>query len=359
MNSEQAKKELVNRYKYLYENAYLVLAPYMHEQSVEEYQRMVDEYKKRYDIDSFKSPLIYLKISIYDSINGMFEEFLLSDLNINDTKLYKFIESKREDKEYLEKVKAGLELVKKDNNRKSDMFKEKLDIWRVLQLTYDYIVEQSGDLKNKENKLKVIDEYCKICRYRNDGKIYTSGRNLNLHDVDSLVIPTSKRAPFRDKMDIGIANNSFIRAICNIQRYKENSSIFTEDEKQEIYLQYHDELPWNLLMVCKLEEEYIKTRIETRLCRPENTEPCLGKFMVDENEIFINPDDRLYRYYQVCPHCGYIVNIPKEILSDGIKKRIEDRCSKDDKLFRKMYLYSELFSLDNKSVYGQKKLLKK
>ena len=81
--------------------------------------------------------------------------------------------------------------------------------------------------------------------------------------------------------------------------------------------------------------------------------------MVDENEIFINPDDRLYRYYQVCPHCGYIVNIPKEILSDGIKKRIEDRCSKDDKLFRKMYLYSELFSLDNKSVYGQKKLLKK
>ena len=60
-------------------------------------------------------------------------------------------------------------------------------------------------------------------------------------------------------------------------------------------------------------------------------------FVIKEEEIFVNPNDKLYRYYQLCPHCGYIVNIPKEILSEDIKQRIEDRCSKDDKLFRKMF----------------------
>ena len=53
------------------------------------------------------------------------------------------------------------------------------------------------------------------------------------------------------------------------------------------------------------------------------------------------------------------MNIPKEILSDGIKQRIEERCSKGDKLFRKMFLYSELFSLDKALTNGQKKVLKK
>jgi len=114
-----------------------------------------------------------------------------------------------------------------------------------------------------------------------------------------------------------------------------------------------------LEITCELEEEYVPMMIETRLHRPENTEPCGENFIVKENEIFVDSNDKLYRYYQLCPHCGYMVNIPKEILSDGIKQRIEDRCNKDDKLFRKMCLYSELFSLDKKSNDGQKKLLKK
>ena len=99
--------------------------------------------------------------------------------------------------------------------------------------------------------------------------------------------------------------------------------------------------------------------IETRLYRPENTESCGENFIIKEDEIFVNPNDELYRYYQLCPHCGFIVNIPKEILSDGIRQRIEERCLKDDKLCRKMYLYSELFSLDKTSAEGQKRLLKK
>lgn len=40
---DQAKQELIKRYRYLYENAYFVLAPYMYEQSEEEFKRQIDE----------------------------------------------------------------------------------------------------------------------------------------------------------------------------------------------------------------------------------------------------------------------------------------------------------------------------
>lgn len=359
MTLEQAKEKLVNRYRYLYENAYFILAPYMHKQTDKEYQEMIERDTKKYGRSLIMEPMIYLNINTLDSVNSIFEEFLLDNKNIEDTELYKFVESKRDDKEYLEQVKQGLELLEIKNIGKTGILKENLDIWKILNATWDYVSEQSGDLKNKENKLSVLDEYYRIARYQNDGKIYTSGRNLNLHDVSSVAVPLYKRETFREKKDIGILKNAFITTIFKATHYEDNWSIFTENEKQQIYLDYHDELPCDLEIVCALEEEYIKTMIETRLYRPENTESCGENFIIKEDEIFVNPNDKLYRYYQLCPHCGFIVNIPKEILSDGIKQRIEERCSKDDKLFRKMFLYSELFSLDKTSTEDQKKLIKK
>ena len=356
MTLEQAKQELIRRYRYLYENAYFILAPYMYEQSKEEYEKIKKEHIKQYGNCSLKKPLIYLNINGLDSSNYIFEEFLLSNKNIEDTILYKFIESKREDIEYLEQVKKGLELVERENIGRDKLFKISLNIFNILNNTWKYVSEQSGDLENKENKLNIIDEYYKIGRYKNDGKIYTSGRNLNIHDVSSIVVPLQNREPLRDKKDIGIINNPFITAISNIPHHEDNWSIFTEKEKQKIYLDYHDELPCDLEITCDSKELYNK-----RLDRPANTKSCGENFIVKEEEIFVNPDDKLSvsRYYQLCPHCGYIVNIPKKFLSDGVKKRIEERCLQDDKLFRKMYLYSELFSLDKTSTKDQKKLLKK
>lgn len=359
MTLEQAKEELVRRYRYLYENAYFILAPYMYEQSEEEFKKQVDEYLKKYNDGILKKPLIYLNINRLDNINSLFEEFLLSDKLMEETSLYQMVESKRNDKDYLDKVKKGLELLEKDNQDTKYVFKSKLSIWEILGKVSEYIDEQSGDLKNKERKLYVLDQYYKIARYQNNGKIYTSGRKVDLHDVSSVVVPLRKREPFRDKKDIGIKNNPFISVIVSAPYYEDNWSIFTESEKQQVYLDYHDELPCDLEIVCELEEEYTKTEIDTRLHRPKDTEPCGKDFLVKEEEIFTNPEDRVYRYYQLCPHCGYIVNIPKEILSEGIKQRIEDKCNKDDKLFRKMFLYSELFSLDKTLVKEPKRLLKK
>ena len=353
MTIEQAKEELIRRYKYLYENAYFILAPYMHEETE-------NEIKTRNEIfgSNKTTPLIYLDLRFYQRIVKYFEEFLLSDKKMEESFLYIMIENNRNDREYLDKVKRGLALVEKDNEGK-EYFKTKLDLYKILGKVGDYIEEQSGDLNNKKAKLRVLDEYYRILRYQNDRKIYTSGRELTLHDVGSVSISLHEHIPSRDKTDIGVTSNSFIKAICSAPYYEDNFSIFTEGEKQEIYLQYHDELPCDLMIRCCLEEEYIKTMIDSRLVRPDDTHACFEDFNVNEYEIFVSPDDKLYRYYQICPHCGYIVNIPKEILSDGIKQRIENRCMKDPKLFRKMYLYSELFSLDRKSTEGQKRVLKR
>ena len=79
MKIEQAKQELVRRYKYLYENVYFIVAPFMYEQSEEDFKKMRNEYLKRYNDPILKRPQIYLKINRLDSINSLFEEFLLSD----------------------------------------------------------------------------------------------------------------------------------------------------------------------------------------------------------------------------------------------------------------------------------------
>lgn len=360
MTVEFAKQEMVKRYKYLYENSYFILAPYMYEQTEEEFEKMCEENLNKYDDCLLKKPLIYLNINRLDSVNSIFEEFLLSEESMEESFLYRMVESNKNNKDYLDMVKNGLELLEKDNRDISlEMFKERIDILRLLGKVSEYIDEQSGDLDNKRRKLEVLDEYYRIFRYQNNGVIYKSGRKLILAECGSMIVSRFEKKPSRDKKDIGVKNNTFISTILSIPYYEDNYSIFTEKEKQQIYLEYHDELPCDLETVCKFEDEINTKKIEMRLYRPHNTLPCGENFIIKEEEIFVDPMSNLYRYYQLCPHCGYIVNIPNDILSEGIKKRIEDRCSIDDKLFRKMFLYSELFSLDKNSSKGQRKLLKK
>ena len=364
MEKEQIKQELINRYKYIYENAVYILAPYMYQQTEEERDKLNKKNRKENKNHPFISNdlLIFLK-ELPNELLLDLESFLLSDIPFNQSKLFIELEGKKKNPEFLNKGKSGLNLLEKDNSKYSSL-QTKLDSWKLLVRLRKFINEQSGDLKNKEKKLTALDEYFRINRYKNDGKIWTSGFFINFKDMDnfssfSAILPTNERKPRRDKEDIGLKKGDFISFIANrLNHYDYNFSIFTEQEKQDIYLTYHDELPYDLEKVCEIEEKYIPLMIETRLIRPEHTKPCGETFFVNENEIFVDPKDSLYRYYQLCPHCGFIVNIPKETLSDGIKKRIEERCSKDPNLFRKMYLYSELFSLDKSSSKEQKKLLK-
>lgn len=333
---DDAKQELVKRYKYIYENSFLMLSPFVEKNKL----------SKNNDV-SIKVPTEFKKL---------LEEFLLTDKKMENTPLYRFIEIKKKDKAYLEEQKKVLMLLDKSNEGKTYL-KTNLDIWKILDIAGAYLEDQSGDLRNKERKLKVLDEYYKIARYKNNGDVLTSGRNLNIHDCNSILIP-KKKEPSRDKTDIGIRENPFTVSIDLAPRHKENNSIFTEKEKQLIYLQYNDELPHDLELTCGYTEQNLSSENE-RLKRPSSTFPCGENFTVKEEEIFVNPCAKYNRYYEVCPNCGFIVNVPSEMLSEKIRKRIEHRYIGDDKLFRKMMLYSELLGLDYNSYKDQKKMIKK
>lgn len=336
------KEELINRYMYLYENASYILAPFMEEK---ENNR---KNKKGNPISNSSIRLNHLDKKMCLSL----EEFMFSDKKYSDTFLYKYIESNKKNEEYLEEVYEGLKLLEKENKRRNlDVFRIKLDMSEILNQIRSFINGQSSNGRNKNLKLKALDEYFKINRYANDGHIYTSGYATTSHDFIHCPIChigiTQDMIDFRSFKNIGLKNTNFINYLAyDGNKNSENGSILSEDEKQEIYLHFHDEIPWNLDIYCNE---------DGNLTRPINTYPCEEKFFIREEEIFTNGDE----FYQLCPHCGYIVRIPAVFLSDGVKNRIKDRCSKDNNLFRKMYLYSELFSLDRHSTKGQKRVLKK
>ena len=348
MTVEEAKKELVKRYKYLYENAEFLLAQFLEEETEEE----LKDSNKRWNSDRTERRIY---INLNEKTLQMIEEFLFSHYNMESSFLYIIIEDMKREEKYQRRYEKALTLIEKKKQTQSPLM-ERLEVFNILCKYGRYLEEQSGDLENKQKKLHMLDEYFRLARYKNDGKIYTSGKDLTLHDCPSGVsIELHKREPYREKSDVGIVKNDFITTIVNAPYHEYNWSIFTEEEKQEVYLQYHDELPHYMFIACELEEEYIQTMIDSRLIRPEHTKPCHEAFKIDESQIFVNPNDSLYRYYQLCPHCGYIVNIPKEVLSEGVKQRIEKRCEQDKNLFRKNILKSELIALENE---GPKKTLK-
>lgn len=337
------KSELIQRYEYIFMNSVNILAPFMYMESVSETKERCKRWKEKYTLKT--KPLIYLNELDAALLNNL-EELLLGHSNLENNSFYKMLEELKKDKNYQAKVKKGLELLTRLNNEtKHPIFHKNLDIWTLLTRVREYILDQSGDLYNKKLKLQALDEYFRIARYSNDGKVWISGYDLLCHDIDnmaSFTMISSQRtfAPTRGINDNGVKNNDFINYFSI-----ENNSL-SEEEKKEVYLRLHDVLAWDLKCTCihNVLSPYI----------PENTTPCKKDFIIKEEEIFISPlNDGKHDFYQLCPTCGYMVNIPIDLLSEGIQKRIIDRCSKDHNLFRKKQLQSELKALNN----GQKRIL--
>ena len=107
MTVETAKQELIRRYKYLYENACFILAPFMRKETIEELERRLKEQKEKYGTTFVNEQLIYLNINRLDKINLLFEEFLLSKKVMEQSELYKFIEKNRNNKNYFFCIDIG------------------------------------------------------------------------------------------------------------------------------------------------------------------------------------------------------------------------------------------------------------
>ena len=94
MNKTQMKEELISRYKYIFENAMYILAPYMYEETHDELAEKNKKYKKEgYDILISETPLIYLK-ELQSSLMLDLEAFLLSDVPLEESKLYADLETR-------------------------------------------------------------------------------------------------------------------------------------------------------------------------------------------------------------------------------------------------------------------------
>ena len=269
MTKEEIKQELIKRYEFIYENSQFILAQYMCERKNVEYRHI--------GVDSF----IYLS-QLPNELLLMIESLLLSDISLEKNNSYKYIKYIQGSESYRERYKKGLDLLEKKNNRYNHkILKEELDCRKLLSIIYDFISKQSNDLKNRDNKLLVIDEYIRISRYDNSSKLWTSGMKTNFKDMNNYtnysssgIMLNEPKKFMRDKDDIGLQSGAFIKFIADMDNhYKYNYSILTEEEKQQIYLKYHDELPWDLEIKCFFSEE-------EPLVRPNNTEPCNEFFTI-------------------------------------------------------------------------------
>ena len=342
MEKEQVKEELRRRYCYIATHAEELLAPSVELTKLRK-KGVLKNDKEIYSIKVGKLP--------YDLLIDL-ESFLLSDIPMQESNLYKSWTLKKEEDSYKKMIEQGKELIKKHNDAMYSSYLEiTLDAWLVLLNVRQFIAGQKTDRENSVEKLHALDEYFKIARYKNDGHVWHSGYLLKYMDVSNAftdIITRPHEATYsRLEGDNGLESSKMVLFLTSKSNHNpENDSVLTEKEKQDIYLKYHDELPWDLQAKCAIEDQAIPTLIELGMTRPDHTFPCGNTFYIKEEDIFVNLNERQYRYYMLCPHCGYMVHIPSKELPDTIRKRIEDRCYNDPKLFRKKCLYSELLSLE-------------
>ena len=234
-NIKYCKKELEKRYCYIYENVIYILAPFIYELKNKKNNKIIITIK---ELD---------KNTLY-----MLENLLLEYISLEETDGYKYFELQKENKEYLEIVKKGLESIKKHNEYMCiPNLKIKLNNLKILEEVYEYIDKQSEDLINKKRKLQVIDEYYRIARFDNSGKIWTSGVKINCTDIlnhnlnvnISIPMLTILEPKLRENDDIGVKSNRFIKCFSNTSVIKKDNTVhFTEEEKYKIYLKYNNEL---------------------------------------------------------------------------------------------------------------------
>lgn len=246
MKKNQIKQEFIKRYIYLCDNAELILAP-----------SVLDANDLKIIYPDYNWSKNYVTIEdLRPNILRYLEILLLDDKPLEENRGFKLFESFKEtevcDAEYLKIQTAKIVAYNKIQAIKG--LELKLNEIKILTQVYKYIKNQSFDIINKQRKLRVIDEYLRIARFKNDGKIWTSGYNYTSHDISQLknfsYVFTRDLKPNREEIDIGVLSNKFIRYISS------KFMFLSEKEKQEIYLKYHDDDPCQLHT---LEDElYIK-----------------------------------------------------------------------------------------------------
>lgn len=360
LSKEEFITEFKKRYLFLQKNYLFLLAPLIKEESDDAYQmRKID--CERINAKFIPEKQIYIGIDKY--LFSFIENFMFyykkgTDGWIEKHPLYRKVEKLKNNKEYLEEVERGLTILEKEKKDKN------LD--SINLSLFDLFLMMRGFIKAEQNfssakKIRILEEYFRVCRHDNSNKYWESGfkltdsdikRNLNddwheicgrnCHSVLYLHGPGCFNTPFiegfskmeRGFKEIPIYQNGRIIGYKKIPDYQMVTANLSPEDCLKLYIEGHDELAYNLSGQC-CEDDSIK--------RPEGTKPCLSSFSINEENIFCLGDN----FYHLCSGCGYIVNITDKITNPRIGRRIINRCSEDSFSLKKHLLLSELTSLDS------------
>lgn len=314
--NEDIKKELVWRYKFIYSNIEYLVGPFL----------VCNLLKKENDyVINKRIPYELLMLG---------KKFLLSDDVAEFSELVKYVEKRKKDLEYVN----GL-----GTKNKNQVDNERL-VWEFLNSISNLIIIQEENKILRRKKLMAMDEYYKILNYQNKMEIQEQGSKL----INSYLNNNKWYLGLgRIKEEANLKASNFIKNISDEKNYDEVSlGILSNKEKQDIYLEFHEELAWDMLVKCEVDKNNVDNPRKKHLLRQDINPPCEEEFYLIESNIFINPKDKNYKYYQVCPNCGYVVNIPEDMLSESVKTRIKSRCLNDEHEFSRQLLRAELRSVD-------------
>lgn len=99
-----------------------------------------------------------------------------------------------------------------------------------------------------------------------------------------------------------------------------------------------------VIISCSEDDRFQQDRKVTRSCN--------RTFALDESNIFYVEslgyfDDIIGEYYTICPHCGYLVLLEENSLSNELKLSAEASYREDSYQYRKNSLMSQLIHLES------------
>lgn len=331
MSIDYYKKEMINRFCYLNENSNFFFNIFMKEDLSEELRTIKELSERTSSLNEYNA----VDLKLFDEYTlYMFECLLFEDKPLEYTEGYKYFETLRTDPLSVDKSKRGFELILKFNDNLTN--KMNFDTIELFNRIYENIARQSRDFYNKENKLKIIDEYIRIAKYSNDGVTWLGGYFLN--NIDRLFNPVNFRyyvegkdlSATRMPYDVGVQSNPLIEITKDIN--------ISNEEKKALYFKYHDEIPYDLNILCG-------NNGILEINRPQLSKPCNRSIELNKQDIFSLERDKDYVFLTLCPSCLYIVGVKANLIPLSMQEEIIWNNKKNSSIYKESYLKSELKSL--------------
>lgn len=216
---DKIKEEFINRYNFLFRNVDLILM-----------SRLKNDNNKFY-------------LSVDKHFLDSLELFLLGDIPWNETNFYKDICNLRNNSLVYDNC---MKLKKYLDDLRKQKYVEYYDIKTIFQIVRNYVLGQKKGIFS-DNKLLTLDEYFRFNRYNNSSFIIKGGAILGYADLGIFCERLRNYdSPYKYKRSFLLSSN-FIQYISDKNNhYEDNNSIFTEDEKQKVYIENHPGvIPWN------------------------------------------------------------------------------------------------------------------